>query len=116
MAAWIETCRSVVSPWECDVTEHFTIAYYFDRLADAAETTAENLGLHDLAHSWARRVDVRFVRELRAGASVHILSAPVALDENSVRLGHQVIDSADGEVTAWVEETLDPTAAPLPRD
>jgi acyl-CoA thioesterase FadM len=116
MAAWIETCRSVVSPWECDVTEHFTIAYYFDRLADAAVTTAEHLGLRDLAGSALRRFDVRFVRELRAGASFHILSAPIALDQNAVRFGHQVIDSADGEVTAWAEETLDHPAIPLPRD
>jgi acyl-CoA thioesterase FadM len=116
MAAWIETCRSVVSPWECDVTEHFTIAYYFDRLADAATTTTEKLGLHDHAGSAFRRFDVRFVRELRAGASFHILSGPIALDENSVRLGHQVIDSADGEVTAWVEQILDHAASPLPRN
>ena len=116
MTAWIETCRSVVSPWECDVTEHFTIAYYFDRLADAAVSTAENLGLRILAGSALRHFDVRFVRELRAGASFHILSAPIALDENSVRFGHQVIDSADGEVTAWVEETLGHAAVPLPRN
>jgi len=116
MAAWIETCRSVVSPWECDVTEHFTIACYFDRLADAAVTMAENLGLRDLGGSTRRRFEVRFVRELRAGASFHILSAPIALDQNSVRFGHQVIDSADGEVTAWAEETLDHAAIPLPRD
>ncbi|HMD62401.1 MAG TPA: thioesterase family protein [Stellaceae bacterium] len=115
MAAWIETCRSVVSPWECDVTEHFTIAYYFDRLADAALTAVENLGLRDLAGSAPRRLDLRFVRELRAGASLHILSAPIALDEHSVRLGHQVIDSADGEVTAWVQETLDHSTVSLPR-
>ncbi len=114
--AWIETCRSVVSPWECDVTEHFTIAYYFDRLAHAAVTTAENLGLLDLAGSVSRRFDVRFVRELRAGASFHILTAPIALDENSVCLGHQIVDSADDEVTAWVEETLDHSTAPLPRN
>jgi acyl-CoA thioesterase FadM len=114
--AWVETCRSVVSPWECDVTEHFTIACYFDRLADAAVTTVENLGLRDIADPALRRFDVRFVRELRAGASFHILSAPVALDETAVRFGHQVIDSADGEVTAWAEETLDHPAAPLPRD
>lgn len=116
MAAWTETCRSVVFPWECDVTEHFTIAYYFDRLADAAATMAAEPDLHDLAGSAHRRFDVRFVRELRAGASFHILSAAIALDENSVRFGHQVIDSADGEVTAWAEETLDCAAAPLPRD
>jgi acyl-CoA thioesterase FadM len=116
MAAWTETCRSVVSPWECDVTEHFTIAYYFDRLADAAATIAEGLGLPDPAEAVLRRFEVRFVRELRAGAGFHILSAPIALDENSVRLGHQIVDSADGEVTAWAEETLDHAAAPLSRD
>ena len=116
MDGWMETWRGIVSPWECDLTEHFTIAYYFDRLADAAVTTAENLGLRDFASPTHRRFELRFVRELRAGASFHILSAPIALDENSVRLGHQVIDSADGEVTAWVEETLDQAATPLPRD
>ena len=115
MAAWMETCRSVVSPWECDVTEHFTIAYYFDRLADAGLTAIESLGLPDGARPPIRRFDIRFVRELRAGASLHILSAPVALDEHLLRLGHQVIDSTDGEVTAWVQETLEQTAAPLPK-
>ena len=31
MTNWIETYRGAVPPWQCDVTEHFTIAYYFDR-------------------------------------------------------------------------------------
>ena len=113
---WSETCRSVVSPWECDVTEHFTIAYYFDRLADAATTIEESLGLTEMARSARRSFDVRFVRELRAGASFHIVSAPVGLDEASVCLGHQILDSANGEVTAWVRQKLDEASAPLRRD
>jgi hypothetical protein len=28
MTEWIETYRGVVSAWECDIVEHFTIAYY----------------------------------------------------------------------------------------
>jgi acyl-CoA thioesterase FadM len=116
MDGWTETCRDIASPWECDVTEHFTIAYYFDRLADAASTISESLGLRDVSPSVGRRFDVRFARELRAGASFHILSGAIALSESSVRLGHRVVDSADGEVTAWAEETLDITAASLPRE
>src|SRR6266481_9537060 len=116
MNGWTETYRGVVSPWECDVTEHFTIAYYFDRLEDAASTIAESLGLRDLSRSVGRRFDVRFTRELRAGASFHVLSGPISLDDHSVRLGHQFIDSANDEVTAWVEETLDIRAVPLPRE
>jgi acyl-CoA thioesterase FadM len=114
MDGWTETWRGIVSPWECDITEHFTIAYYFDRLADAAATMAQGLGLDGAGQSAGRRFDVRFVRELRAGASFHILSAPIGLAEASARLGHQFVDSANGEVTAWVEETLDLATALLP--
>jgi len=114
MDGWMETWRGIVAPWECDLTEHFTIAYYFDRLADAASAISASLGLTEASRSAERRFDVRFVRELRAGASFHILSAPIALDEGHVRLGHQIVDSADGAVTAWVEETLDIPAAQLP--
>jgi acyl-CoA thioesterase FadM len=106
MEGWTETWRGIVAPWECDITEHFTIAYYFDRLADAAAMMAGSLGLDRASQSIGRRFDVRFVRELRSGASFHILSAPIALDGASIRLGHQFVDSANGEVTAWVEETL----------
>jgi acyl-CoA thioesterase FadM len=110
---WTETYRGAVSPWECDVTEHFTIAFYFDRLGEAASTLADELGMRDLMRSPGRRFDVRFIRELRAGASFHIASGPIGLDEDRVRLGHQVVDSGDGEVTAWAEETLEIGAAAL---
>jgi acyl-CoA thioesterase FadM len=116
MEGWTETWRGIVSPWECDITEHFTIAFYFDRLADATAILAGGFGLEGASRSSGRRCDVRFVRELRAGASFHILSAPIALDEASLRLGHKFLDSGNGEVTTWVEETLDIASAGLPRE
>jgi acyl-CoA thioesterase FadM len=116
MEGWTETWRGIVAPWECDITEHFTIAYYFDRLADASSMMAGSLGLDGVSPPAGRRFDVRFVRELRAGASFHILSAPLAFDHSRLRLGHQLVDSANGEVTAWVEETLDIAVARLIRE
>ena len=116
MEGWTETWRGIVAPWECDITEHFTIAYYFDRLADATATMARSLGLDGASPSAGRRFDVRFARELRAGASFHIVSAPIALEESSLRLGHQFVDSANGEVTTWVEETRDTSAAAVSRE
>jgi acyl-CoA thioesterase FadM len=106
MEGWTETWRGIVAPWECDITEHFTIAYYFDRLADATAMMARSVGWDGASPSGGRRFDVRFARELRAGASFHILSAPLRVDEGSLHLGHQFVDSANGEVTAWAEETL----------
>ena len=72
MTNWIETYRGTVPPWECDVTEHFTIAYYFARLEEAEPNLAEALGLGERLRGggFARRLDVRFARELRAGSSL----------------------------------------------
>jgi acyl-CoA thioesterase FadM len=116
MEGWTETWRGIVAPWECDITEHFTIAYYFDRLADATSIIGRGLGLVGAAQLAGCRFDVRFARELRAGASFHILSAPIALDDGSLRFGHQFVDSANGEVTTWVEETRDISAAGVSRE
>src|SRR3954453_18814552 len=77
MTNWSETYRGTVPPWECDVTEHFTIAFYFDRLDEAERHLADILGLGDTLRrgGFTRRLDVRFARELRAASSFHIDSA-----------------------------------------
>src|SRR5215470_12950667 len=104
MTNWIETYRGTVPPWECDVTEHFTIAYYFERLSDAETNLAEALGLREFLRSadFVRRFDVRFARELRAGSSFHVASAPLSF-ESGLRLGHRFIDSATDETVTWIE-------------
>ena len=106
MTGWTETYRGTVAPWECDVTEHFTIACYLGRVDQAAASIAEVLGLADLLRDGAftRRFNLRFVRELRAGDSFHVDSAAVGVDPQ-LRLGHRVVDSASGERVTWIEET-----------
>src|ERR1700686_3963201 len=106
MTNWIETYRGTVPPWECDVTEHFTIAYYFERLEEAEPSLADALGLGERlrAGGFARRLDVRFARELRAGSSFQVESAPLAVDDG-LRLGHRFVDSANGETVTWIAES-----------
>ncbi len=108
MTDWIETYRGSVAPWECDITEHFTIAYYLDRIEQAASGLADALGLAAALRAgvFPRKIDLRFTRELRAGASFHIESAPIGVDP-SLRLGHRFIDSGNGETVTWVEESWD---------
>src|SRR5256885_10402095 len=101
MENWSETYRGTVPPWECDVTEHFTIAYYFDRLEEGERNLAEILVLGELLRGggFARHLDVRFARELRAGSSFHIESAALAVPgagDPRLRLGHRLVDSANG--------------------
>src|SRR3954454_11588693 len=82
MTDWSETYRGAVPPWECDITEHFTIAYYLDRLTEAERNLADLLELSDLLRGggFRRRFNLRFMRELRAGSSFHIESAALSLD------------------------------------
>ncbi len=105
MTAWTETYRGAVPPWQCDVTEHFTVAYYFDRLEEADADLADELGLGDLLRrdDLRRRIDAHFARELRAGASFHVESAALGM-EKGLRLGHRFIDSTNGEVVTWFDE------------
>ena len=114
MTNWTETYRGAVPPWQCDVTEHFTIAYYFDRVEEAEANLADELGLGDLSRhgDLPRRLDARFVRELRAGSSFHVESAALSV-ENGLRIGHRFVDSANAEVVTWFDEHWDLSAAPL---
>ena len=114
MTNWTETYRGAVPPWQCDVTEHFTIAYYFDRLEEATANLADALGFDDLPRrgDLSRRINARFGRELRAGASFHVESAALGVDDG-LRLGHRFVDSANGEVVTWFEEYWDLSTAPL---
>ncbi|MGH7113603.1 MAG: thioesterase family protein [Stellaceae bacterium] len=117
MANLIETCRGTVAPWECDITEHFTIAYYLDRVEQATAGLAEALGLAELlrAGGFPRRCNLRFVHELRAGDSFHLDSAALALDP-APRLGHRFVDSASGETVTWVEEIWELPPGSLPEE
>jgi acyl-CoA thioesterase FadM len=108
MTDWTETYRGTVAPWECDVTEHFTIACYFDRVDQTAANIADALGVADCLRSrgFARRFSLRFTRELRAGDSFHVESAAIGLDP-TLRLGHRFVDSTNGDRVTWIEEAWD---------
>lgn len=106
MPAWSETYRGSVKPWECDVTEHFTIAYYFDRLDEASPNLADELGIGEIlrAGGFVREFNCRFAHELRAGESFQIESAPLRVDEAALLLGHRVVASDSGETLTWFQE------------
>ena len=107
MSKWIETYRGVVNPWECDVVEHFTIAYYYDRLADATRNffdLIEESGGPGSGPSASSASHATFQQELRAGAGFHILTAVTGIDAGELRLGHQVVDSTSGKTVAWIAE------------
>jgi acyl-CoA thioester hydrolase len=100
---WIETYRGTVFRWEVDDNDHFTVAYYLARIADAGVAMLRALGIGPVP-----TVDcfIRYQRELRAGDIMHIDSAVIGVDADGVLLGHKLFESAAGELCTTVEQRV----------
>ncbi|WPZ36644.1 thioesterase family protein [Thalassobaculum sp. OXR-137] len=110
MTDFHETFRSAVPPWECDIVEHFTVAYYYEKFRAAGDRAL--LGLGVLAKE-ARTTAcyTRYKKELRAGDSYRIVSAPIRATGDGVSgggltIGHKLIDMEADAVAATTEQTF----------
>ena len=100
-----ETFRSDVPPWEVDIVEHFTVAYYYEKFMAARDRA---LMAHGQDPDACHTVDchTRYLAELRKGDQYHIHSAPISIADGTVVFGHKLINSATGETCATNEQTL----------
>ncbi len=110
MTGWLETYRGTVFPWEVDVVGHLTVAYYFERFADATLGILEAVGLGPRYMARTRlgcaMVDgyVRYHHELRAGDLLHIESAVTGVEPAGLVLGHKLYDSDTGVLCATLAQ------------
>lgn len=109
---WLETYRGCVYRWEVDHNDHFTVAYYFTRLADAGLGLLDALGLGAgyVARSGRACVTadcyVRYLRELHAGDLLHAESGVIEVEPDAVVLGHRLFDSGTGALCTTAEQRL----------
>jgi acyl-CoA thioesterase FadM len=121
---WLETYRGVVARWELDNVDHFTVAFYFERLEHAMLGLLESVGLGPDYMARARHgcvpldTFVRYTRELRMGDILHMDSGVIDADEAGLHLGHKLFDSETRTVCATFEQRLShvslPGRAPAP--
>ncbi len=110
MSDWLETYRGWVTPWECDIVEHLTIAYYFHKFGDANLALMEAVGMGQSYAESERRACaavhcyVRLMQELRAGEVLHIVSGVLGVEGRIVDIGHKVVNSATGALAATFEQ------------
>ncbi len=112
MDDWLETYRGTVFRWEVDHNDHFTVAYYFARIADAGLGLLAALGLGPLD---TRTTDcfVRYQRELRVGDIMHVESGVIHAGPGALVLGHKLFDSGTGTLCTTVEQRVQvPDALP----
>lgn len=100
---WLETYRGTVFRWEVDHNDHFTVAYYLARIADAGRAM-----LHAVGAAPAPTVDcfINYRRELRTGDVMHVSTGVIAVDGESLLLGHKLFDSASDELCTTAEQRV----------
>lgn len=108
MGAYLETVRGAVPPWECDYVEHFTVAYYFDKIHIATACFLNALGFSPLDSNTPRVKDcyVRYMKELRLGDIYTVESGIIDSSGEDLVLGHRFINAATGALCTTVEQTL----------
>lgn len=110
MTTWMETYRGTVHRWEVDTVDHFTVAYYFQRFADASLALLEALGLGPAYVAGAghgcipAESYVRYMKELRAGDILHVESGVLGVEATGIAIGHKLFDTGSGALCATVEE------------
>jgi acyl-CoA thioester hydrolase len=109
---WLETYRGTVFRWEVDNNDHFTVAYYFARLADATRALLHAAGLGAAYTERTRRgcpiadCFVRYVKELRVGDILHVTSGVLAVERDALVLGHKIFDSETDALCTTIEQRL----------
>ena len=103
--SWRETVRSTVHRWEIDGTDHFTVAFYFQRFGDATFATLDALGLAPTSMFTADAY-VSFQHELRVGDIFHIDTGVIEVGDDTLVLGHKVFESGEGTLCTTVEQRL----------
>jgi acyl-CoA thioester hydrolase len=104
MSSGIETHRSMVKAWECDSFGHFTVAYYFERFADASASAREHFAMPE---GWTTTEYLaRFSSELRAGEVFHVESGVIDAMDKALRIGHRLVNSATAKLCTTIEERV----------
>ena len=103
-----QTYSGWVRAWECDTTEHFTVAYYYQRFSQATHRLLLEMGWDYKEQRFPASTDcyTRFLQELNQGDSFEIRSGVIESDSQSMKLGHKLFNSETGELCTTMEQVL----------
>jgi acyl-CoA thioester hydrolase len=102
----VEVWRGGVNTWECDEMGHMNVRYYVTRAAEGLIGLAAEMGLTDAFSASAvstllvREQHIRFLREARPPAALHMRAGVVEMGETEARLLLVLYHSVSGEPAA----------------
>jgi acyl-CoA thioester hydrolase len=113
----VEVWRGGVNPWECDAMGHLNVRFYMTRMTEAMVGAAAALGM---PHAYApgasatlmiREQHIRFLREARPGARLHMRAGVLGIEETEALLLLALYHTQTGEPSAtWTTRVSHITA------
>ena len=102
----IEVWRGGVNTWECDEMGHLNVRFYVALAVEGLTGLAAALGLPDAFRPASettlliRDQHIRFLREARSRAQLHMVGGVIAMGREEARLLQLLVHSATGEIAA----------------
>ena len=108
----IEVWRGSVNAWECDHMGHMNVRFYVARAMEGMVGVADALGLHGAFHAHANATllvkdqHIRFLREARAGAPLHMVAGILDVSGSEARILQLIVHSGSGELAASLQTVV----------
>lgn len=102
----VEVWRGGVNTWECDAMGHMNVRFYVARAMEGLVGIAGALGLKGAFNERANATllvkdhHIRFLREARAGAPLHMVAGVLDIQECEARILQLLIHSTTGDLAA----------------
>jgi acyl-CoA thioester hydrolase len=120
--------RGTVYPWQCDHMGHMNVMWYVGKFDEATWNFFSEVGLtraymeaHGRGVAAVEQV-IQYKKELRAGDTVAIRSAPIEIKDKVLRFTHEMRNTQTGEIAAATTlttvfiDTAMRKATPFPAD
>jgi acyl-CoA thioester hydrolase len=102
----LEVWRGGVNTWECDAMGHMNVRFYVARAMEGLVGLASALGLNGAFRERANATllvkdhHIRFLREARAGAPLHMVAGVLDIQECEARFLQLLVHSTTGDLAA----------------
>jgi acyl-CoA thioester hydrolase len=113
----VEVWRGGVNTWECDEMGHMNVRFYVARAAEGLVGLASALSMTGAFRQNAQSTllvrdhHLRFMREARAGAALHMVAGVLEIGETEARLFQMLVHSLTGEIAASFQTLVSHVAA-----
>jgi len=108
----LEVWRGSVNTWECDAMGHLNVRFYVARAIEGLVGLAGAIGMEGAFRVGAdatlqvREQHIRFLREARPGAAMHMVAGLISLEPSEARVLQLLIHSQTGELAATFQTVI----------